>query len=419
MDAFRRRSDMRRVVITGMGAASALGLDLREIERTLRQGVSCISHCPEFEVHGFSSLVAGWIHDWHPEEYIPRKVLKTMGRGSEFTSYAGLKALEHSQLIEAEVQNERCGVIVGCGEGSAMDMFEAAYAMKEHNKPRRIGIRVPQTMSSSRSANLTMLLKNQGMSLALSDACATGLVNIGYAYQAVKWGLQDVVFAGGGESCDWAGSAFFDAMGVLPSRFNEAPEKASRPFDKDRDGFVMAEGGGVVVVEELQHALIRGARIHGEIAGYATNCDGGYSMVAPLPDGAAACMQAALKDAGMTASDIDYINTHGTSTIAGDPSEITAIKKVFQEQRPMVTSTKSQIGHSIGAAGALELIAALIMLNGAFIAPSINLDVVDEACAYENYVTACREVAFNTFLTNNFAFGGSNATMIVKKYQPE
>ncbi len=408
---------MRRVVITGMGAASAMGLDLRQIERTLRQGKSCISFCPAFEEHGFNSLIAGWMPEWHPEELIPRKALKTMGRGSEFTSYAGLKALEHSHLIEAEVQNERCGVIAGCGEGSAMDMFEAAYAMKDHNKPRRVGIRVPQTMSSTRSANLTMLLKNQGMSLAIADACATGLVNIGYAYQVIKWGVQDVVFAGGGESCDWAGGAFFDAMGVLSSRFNDAPEKASRPFDKDRDGFVIAEGGGIVVVEELQHALIRGAKIYGEIVGYASNCDGGYSIVAPFSGGAAACMQAALNDAGMQASGIDYINTHGTSTVAGDPSEIAAIKKVFQDHHPMVTSTKSQIGHTIGAAGALELIAALVMLNGNFVAPSLNLENPDPECVYENYVTEYKEVSFNTLLSNNFAFGGSNAAMIVKKYE--
>jgi 3-oxoacyl-[acyl-carrier-protein] synthase-1 len=408
---------MRRVVITGIGAASALGLDLKQIEAALRKGDSCITFCPEFEEHGFSSQVAGWIHEWHPEEFIPRKALKTMGRASEFTSYAGLKAMEHSGLTEAEVQSDRCGVVVGCGEGSTRDMFEAAYAMQEHNKPRRVGIRIPQTMSSSRSANLTMLLKNQGMSLALSDACATGLVNVGYAYQSIKWGLQDMVFAGGGEACDWTGSSFFDAMGVLSSRFNDNPAAASRPFDKNRDGFVIGEGGGIVVVEELQHALDRGATIYGEIAGYATNSDGGYSMVAPFPDGAARCMQAALKDANMNPGQIDYINTHGTSTIAGDPSEIGAIKKVFQESKPMVTSTKSQIGHSIGAAGALELIASLMMLNGAFIAPSINVDELDEQCAYDNIVTQYKEVEFNTFLTNNFAFGGSNAAMIVKKYQ--
>ncbi len=407
---------MRRVVITGMGAASALGLELKEIEDALRQGKSGISFCPDFAEHGFSSLVAGWLPDWDAKQFLPFKSLKTMGRGSEFSSYAGLQALQDSRLAEAEVQSDRCGVMVGCGEGSAMDMFEAAYAMKEHNKPRRVGIRVPQTMSSSRSANLTMLIKNQGMSLGLSAACATGLVNIGYAYQSIKWGLQDIVFAGGGDSCDWAGTAFFDAMGVLSSAFNEQPTRASRPFDKQRDGFVMAEGGAVVVVEELQRALSRGAHIYGEIIGYATNCDGGYSIVAPFPDGAVRCMQAALAEAGLEPSAIDYVNTHGTSTLAGDPSEITAIKKVFNSHQPMVTSTKSQIGHSIGAAGALEFVAAMLMLNGSFVAPSLNLDQADEACAYGNFVTATREQKFDTFLTNNFAFGGSNASMIVRKY---
>jgi len=406
---------MRRVVITGMGAASTLGLELNEIESALRQGKSGISYCPALAEHGFTSLVAGWLPDWDAAQFLSRKALKTMGRGSEFTSYAGLKAMQDSRLTEVEVQSDRCGVIVGCGEGSAQDMFEAAYAMKEHNKPRRIGIRVPQTMSSSRSANLTMLIKNQGMSLGLSAACATGLVNIGYAYQLVKWGIQDIVFAGGGDACDWTGTAFFDAMGVLSSAFNDHPAKASRPFDKDRDGFVMAEGGGVVVVEELQRAVNRGAQVYGEIIGYATNCDGGYSMVAPLSDGAARCMQAALDQAGLEPADIDYINTHGTATEAGDPSEIQAINKIFTEHKPMVTSTKSQIGHAIGAAGALEFIAALIMLKRSFVAPSINLDQMDERCAYENFVRSTREVKFKTFLTNNFAFGGSNASMIVRQ----
>ncbi|MBN2357310.1 beta-ketoacyl-ACP synthase I [candidate division KSB1 bacterium] len=407
---------MRRVVITGMGAASTLGLDLNTFEKSLREGKSGISYCPIYAEHGFNSQVAGWIADWDASQHLPRKLLKFMGRGSEFTSYAGLKALEDSGLSEADVQSGRCGVMVGCGEGSALDMFEAADAMREHNKPRRIGIRVPSTMASSRSANLTMLLKNQGMSLAISDACATGLVNIGYAYQVVKWGQQDVVFAGGGESCDWAGSAFFDAMGVLPTKYNEAPEKSSRPFDRDRDGFVMAEGGGIVVVEELKRAQKRGAKIYGEIVGYATNCDGGYSMVAPWPQGAANCMRAALKDAGVESNAIEYINTHGTATVAGDPSEIEAIKAVFGDHLPMVTSTKSQIGHTIGAAGALELIAALIMMNKSFIAPTINLDIVDEKCVYHHYITAYKEISFDTFLTNNFAFGGSNATMIVRKF---
>jgi 3-oxoacyl-[acyl-carrier-protein] synthase I len=407
---------MRRVVITGMGAASSLGLELKEIETALRQGRSGISYCNDFAEHGFSSLVAGWLTDWDAAQHLPFKSLKTMGRGSEFTSYAGIKALEDSGLSEAEVQSSRCGVLVGCGEGSTMDMYKAAYAMKEHNKPRRVGIRVPQTMSSSRSANLTMLIKNQGVSLGLSAACATGLVNIGYAYQLIKWGLQDIIFAGGGDSADWTGTSFFDAMGVLSAAFNDQPEKASRPYDKDRDGFVMAEGGGVVIAEEMDRAISRGAKIYGEIIGYAANCDGGYSIVAPFPDGATRCMQAALADAGIEPSAIDYINPHGTSTIAGDPSEIEAIRRVFQDHQPMLSSTKSQIGHSIGAAGALEFIASMLMLNGGFVAPSLNLDQPDEKCAYGNFVTSTRELKFDTFLTNNFAFGGSNASMIVRRY---
>lgn len=408
---------MRRVVITGLGAASTLGLELSEIVQTLRRGKSCITYCPQFEEHGFNSLIAGWLADWDPVQLLPRKMIKTMGRGSEFTSYAALKALEDSHLSEAEVQNERCGVIVGCGEGSTMDMFEAAYAMQEHNKPRRIGIRVPKTMGSTRSANISMLIKNQGMSLAISAACATGLVNIGYAYQVVKWNIQDIVFAGGSESCDWTGSSFFDAMGVLPTNFNDNPEKSSRPFDRDRSGFVMAEGGGVVVVEELQHALSRGAQIYGEIIGYATNSDGGYSMVAPSPEGQARCMRAAFQDAELEPNAIDYINTHGTSTVAGDPSEIAAIKDVFKDHCPKITSTKSQIGHSIGAAGALELIASLLMMKNSFIAPSINIDNLDEQCNYPNIVTTSQYAEIDTLLSNNFAFGGSNSSMIIKKYR--
>jgi 3-oxoacyl-[acyl-carrier-protein] synthase-1 len=408
---------MRRVVISGLGAATVLGLELKQIEAGLRSGQSGITFCPEFEAHGFKSRVAGWMSDWNAAEFFERRALKNMGRGSEFTCYAALQALNDSRLSKSDIQNERCGCIVGCSEGSARDMFEAAYAMQKYNKPRRIGLRVPKVMTSSRSANISLLIKNRGMSLAISDACATGLVNIGYGYQVIRWGIQDVVFAGGGESCDWIGSAFFDAMGVLPDRFNDKPSAASRPFDRDRDGFVMGEGGGVVVLEELQHALSRGAPIYGEIAGYATSCDGGYSMVAPSEEGQASCMRQVLHEARMRPEDIDYINTHGTATVAGDPSEIAAIRSVFQKCSPMLTSTKSQIGHTIGAAGAIELIAALIMMNHSFIAPSINLDHVDPECQYDNIVTSTKAVSFESFLTNNFAFGGSNASMIVRKYK--
>lgn len=408
---------MRRVVITGLGAASTLGLELTGIEKTLRQGKSCITYCPDFEEHGYKSLVAGWMSDWDATQFFDRKAIKTMGRGSEFTSYAGIKALEDSNLKEADVQNDRCGVIVGCGEGSCADMYAAAYAMKDFNRPRKIGLRVPRTMGSSRAANITMQIKNRGMSIGISDACATGLVNIGYAHQVVKWGMQDVVFAGGGESCDWQSSAFFDAMGVLPSKFNDNPAAASRPYDRDRNGFVMGEGGGVVVVEELQRALSRGSKIYGEIIGFASNCDGGYSMVAPSSEGQARCMKAALLDSGLEPNEINYINTHGTSTVAGDPSEIAAVKDVFQDHAPMLSSTKSQIGHSIGATGAIELVASLIMMKQSFIAPSININNLDEACNYDNIITSCKDVEFDTLLSNNFAFGGSNATMIVKKYR--
>ena len=409
---------MRRVVITGLGAASTLGLELDDIKKTLHSGKSCITFCPEFEEHGFKSLVSGWISDWDAKQFFDRKALKFMGRGSEFTSYAAVKALKDSNLKEADVQSDRCGVIVGTGEGSSMDMYQAGWAMRDHNKPRRIGIRVPKTMGSSRSANISLLIKNRGMSLAISDACATGLVNIGYAYQVAKYGIQDVVFAGGSEACDWPGSALFDAMGVLPTNFNDRPTDASRPFDRDRSGFVIAEGGGIVVVEELQRAISRGAPIYGEIVGYATNCDGGYSMVAPSSQGQVDCMRTAFKEANLQPEDIDYINTHGTSTEVGDPSEIAAVKQVFGSHTPMLSSTKSQIGHTIGAAGALELLASLVMMQHSFIAPSINIDNLDPQCDYSNIVTTTKEVEFDTFLTNNFAFGGSNAAMIVKKYQP-
>lgn len=407
---------MRRVVITGLGAASTMGLELTEIEQTLRTGKSCITFCPDFAEHGFNSQVAGWLGDWDATRYFDRKDLKFMGRGSEFTSYAAIKAVEDSGLEERDIQTDRCGVIVGTGEGSSQDMYEAAYAMEKHNRPRRIGIRVPKTMASSRSANISLLLKNRGMSLAISDACATGLVNVGYAYQVIKFGIQDVVLAGGSEACDWHGSALFDAMGVLSTKYNDNPGASSRPYDQDRDGFVVAEGGGIVVVEELERALARGAKIYGEILGYATNCDGGYSMVAPSTDGQEACMRLALEDSGLKPEEIDYINTHGTSTEVGDPSEIAAVKRVFGEHTPMLSSTKSQIGHTIGAAGVLELIASLVMLNKSFIAPSINVDNLDPDCAYDNLITSTKETEFNTFLTNNFAFGGSNAAMIISKF---
>lgn len=405
---------MKRVVITGLGAATTLGLDLKTIETTLREGKSCLSYCPDYAAHGFKCHVAGWLAEWNASEFFTKKALKTMGRASEFTAYAAIAALKDSQLSAADVQSDRCGVLVGCGEGSSRDMFEAATIMATHNNPRKMGIRVPKTMASSRSSNITMLIKNEGVSFGISDACATGLVNIGYAYQLVKWGVQDLVFAGGGESCDWTGGAFFDAMGVVPTQFNHQPAVASRPFDRDRQGFVMGEGGGIVVVEERDRALSRGAPIYGEIVGYATNCDGGASMVAPSPAGQAHCMEAALKDAHLPPAKIDYINAHGTSTKRGDVSEIAAIRQVMGSHTPMLTSVKSQIGHTIGAAGAIELITTLLMMKRGFVAPSINIEQLDEACAYPNIVTATKEVQIDTALTNNFAFGGSNATMIVR-----
>jgi 3-oxoacyl-[acyl-carrier-protein] synthase I len=409
---------MRRVVITGLGAASTLGLETNDIVKTLRSGKSCITHCPEFEERGFNCHVSGWMSDWNPKDFFERKALKFMGRGSEFTSFATQQAIKDSDLKESDIENDRCGVIVGTGEGSSIDMYEAGWAMRDHNKPRRVGIRVPKTMASSRSANISLQIKNRGMSLAISDACATGLVNVGYAYQVVKFGIQDVVFAGGSESCDWSGSALFDAMGVLPINYNDTPEVASRPFDRDRSGFVIAEGGGIIVVEDLQRAISRGAPIYGEIIGYATNCDGGHSMVAPSTEGQIACMNTALAESGLQPKNIDYINTHGTSTKVGDPSEIAAVKRVFGNHTPMLSSTKSQIGHTIGGAGAIELLAATLMMNHSFVAPSINIDNVDPECEYDNIVTRTKEIEFDTFLTNNFAFGGSNAAMIVKKYQP-
>jgi 3-oxoacyl-[acyl-carrier-protein] synthase I len=407
---------MRRVVITGLGAASTLGLEINDIVETLRSGKSCITFNSDFAEHGFNSQIAGWLYDWDAKQFFERKLLKTMGRGSEFTSYAAKKALEDSDLKDSDVQSTRCGVMAGCGEGSSMDMFEAAYAMQKHNRPRRVGIRVPKTMSSSRSANMSLLLKNRGMSIGISDACATGLVNIGYAYHAVKFEMQDVVFAGGSESCDWCGSSLFDAMGVLPINFNDNPTAGSRPFDKDRSGFVLGEGGGIVVVEELERAISRGAPIYGEVLGYATNCDGGYSMVAPSTQGQVECMQAAFDDAGISPDEIDYVNTHGTSTGVGDPSEIAALNTIFTEHKPMMSSTKSQIGHTIAGAGAIELLSCCLMMKNSFIAPSINLDNIDPECVYPNIVTETKDVEFDTFLTNNFAFGGSNATMIVRKY---
>ena len=407
---------MRRVVITGLGAASTLGLEIKDIVHTLRSGKSCITFNTDFEEHGFNSLISGWMPDWDATQFFERKALKTMGRGSEFTSYAAKKAMEDSDLKDSDVQTTRCGVIAGCGEGSSTDMYEAAYAMQKHNRPRRVGIRVPKTMSSSRSANMSLLLKNRGMSIGISDACATGLVNIGYAYHAVKFGMQDVVFAGGSESCDWCGSSLFDAMGVLPANFNDNPTAGSRPFDKDRSGFVLSEGGGIVVVEELERAISRGAPIYGEIIGYATNCDGGYSMVAPSTQGQIECMQAVFEDANVSPNEIDYVNTHGTSTEVGDPSEIAALNTIYTDHKPMMSSTKSQIGHTIAGAGAIELIAACLMMKNSFIAPSINIDNLDPECNYPNIVTETKEIEFDTFLTNNFAFGGSNAAMIVRKY---
>ncbi|MCW8935966.1 MAG: beta-ketoacyl-ACP synthase I [Gammaproteobacteria bacterium] len=403
---------MKRVVITGFGIVSCLGNDKQSVTESLREGRSGIKFQEKYKEMGMRSHVAGSI-DIDLNEHIDRKVKRFMGDAAAYTYVAMKQAIEDAGLPDELVSNPRTGLIMGSGGGSPENQVLAADILREKGI-RRVGpYMVPRTMSSTVSACLATPFKIKGLNYSISSACATGTHCIGNAMEQIQLGKQDIVFAGGGEEEHWAMSMLFDGMGALSSKYNETPNKASRSYDADRDGFVIAGGGGVVVLEELEHAKARGATIYAELTGYGATSDG-HDMVAPSGEGAVRCMQMALST---VKGPVDYINTHGTSTPVGDVAETGAIKEVFGDNVPPFSSSKSLCGHSLGAAGVQEAIYCLLMMQNRFIQASANVENLDEQVAGMPLVTERVDNAeLNNVLTNNFGFGGTNACLVLSKY---
>jgi 3-oxoacyl-[acyl-carrier-protein] synthase-1 len=403
---------MKRVVITGYGIVSCLGNDSDAVLDSLKQGRSGIKFQQEYVDMGMRSHIAGSV-DIDADAYIDRKVKRFMGDSAIYAYISLQQAIEQAGLSDDMVSNIRTGIIMGSGGGSSSNQVEAADILRNKGL-RRVGpYMVPKTMSSTVSACLATPFHIKGVNYSISSACATSTHCIGNAYELIQMGKQDIVFAGGGEEEHWSLSMMFDAMGALSTKYNETPEKASRTYDADRDGFVIAGGGGAMVVEELEHARSRGANILAEIAGYGATSDG-VDMVAPSGEGAVRCMQMATQDLDRP---LDYINTHGTSTPVGDTKELEAIREVFGDQVPPISSSKSLAGHSLGASGVQEAIYSLLMLQNNFIQASANIDNMDEAASDMPIVTERKDdVELNAVMSNNFGFGGTNACLVLKKY---
>ena len=406
---------MRRAVITGLGIVSCIGIDKKAVEESLRKGTSGISKSLDYEEHGFRSKVHGK-PDLNLEDFIDKRQLRFMGDGAAFNFIAMQQAIDDSGLEEKEVSNERTGLIVGSGGPSTKNLFSAHKTVIEKGSPKRMGpFMVTRGMSSTNSACIATPFKIKGVNYSITSACSTSAHCIGNAVEQIQLNKQDVVFAGGGEELDWTLSCLFDAMGAMSSKYNDTPENASRAFDRDRDGFVIAGGGGVVVVEELSHAIARGAKIYAEVTGYGATSDG-YDMVAPSGEGAERSMRLALDS--LKGRKVNYINAHGTSTPAGDVTEIQAVRKVFgKEKQPLVASTKSLTGHSLGAAGVQEAIYSLIMMENNFISASANVFNLDEEINSNEVASELVEgIELDTVLSNSFGFGGTNASIALSKY---
>ena len=404
--------ELKRAVITGLGAVSPIGIGISEINKSLLEGRSGIALNSEYKEMGMKSEISGSIN-LNLSELIDRKLFRFMGETAAYSFLSAQEAIEDSGISEEVFNSDRVGIIAGSGGASSRSQVEAADIARERGIKRIGPYRVTQTMGSTVSACLATFLGIKGINYSISSACSTSAHCIGSAWEQIQLGKQDIVLAGGGEDEHWTQSALFDAMGALSSKFNANPEEASRPFDKGRDGFVIAAGGGIVILEELEHAKKRGAKIYGEIVGYSATSDG-EDMVAPSGSGAINCMTKALQMSKLNS--VDYLNAHGTSTPAGDPTELNAIKKVFKE-RPIIGSTKSQTGHALGAAGVLECIYSILMLKNKFIAESLNLsDPIDEV---EDLVMANQLIEkkdFSSFMSNSFGFGGTNASIVVKEF---
>ncbi|MEQ1600858.1 MAG: beta-ketoacyl-ACP synthase I [Methylophilaceae bacterium] len=402
----------RRVVVTGLGIVSSLGNNQTEVLASLREGRSGITYQPEYAEKGLRSQVAGSIKNLNVEEHIDRKLMRFMAKGHAYAWLAMQQAIADAQLPEALVSNVRTGLIVGAGGASHESISEGIDTLREKGV-RRVGpYMVTKAMASGVSACLATGAKIKGVNYGISSACSTSAHCIGAGVEQIQMGKQDIVFAGGAEEEHWTLSFMFDAMGALSSKFNDTPERASRTYDANRDGFVISGGGGILVLEELEHAKARGAKIYAEVIGYGATSDG-YDMVAPSGEGAVRCMQMALQN---VAEPVDYINTHGTSTPVGDTKELEAIRAVFADQSPAIASTKSLSGHALGAAGVNEAIYTLLMMENHFIAASANIETLDPAAEGLNIVRERMDnVQIETALSNSFGFGGTNATLTFSK----
>lgn len=404
---------MRRAVITGMGIVSCLGNDTDTVLESLRNGRSGVRRKDIYLEMGLKSGVAGQI-DIDPKDHIDRKVLRFMSTAAVYGYVAMQQAIAASGLEQHDISNPRTGIIMGSGGISGEKFVESVDTLREKGVRRMGPYRVTQIMSSTVSACLATPFQIKGLNITISSACATSAHCIGAAVEQIQLGKQDILFAGGAEEEHWSMVSMFDAMGALSCKYNDTPEQASRPYDVARDGFVMSCGGGCFVVEELEHALARGAKIYAEIVGYGATSDG-YDMVAPSGEGAVRCMQQALATVD---GDIDYINTHGTSTPVGDVAEIGAIRQVFGDQAPPIGSTKSMSGHSLGAAGVHEAIYSLLMMENNFIAESINIDNLDPEVADMPIATRrVDDVNIERAMSNSFGFGGTNAALVLQKYR--
>jgi 3-oxoacyl-[acyl-carrier-protein] synthase-1 len=402
---------MRRVVVTGLGIVSSIGVTASEVLASLREAKSGVVAAPEYAELGFRCQVhAPPQIAWEP--LVDRRAARFLAQGTAFAHIAMEQAIKDAGLEATEVSNERTGLIVGAGGPSTRTIVEAAETTRTKG-PKRIGpFAVPKAMCSGPSATLSTWFKIRGLNFSISSACATSAHCIGAGFEQIGMGKQDVVFAGGCEELDWTLSNLFDAMGAMSSNFNDRPSVASRAYDRDRDGFVIAGGAGIVVLEELEHARARGAKIYGEIVGYAANSDG-YDMVAPSGEGAARCMRLALEQAGNRT--VDYLNPHGTSTPVGDSKEMDAVRQVFGDAAPLISSTKSLTGHSLGAAGAQEAIYCLLMLNNGFAAESANIENLDPAFADLPILRKRKDRELTTVLSNSFGFGGTNGCLVMSR----
>ena len=387
---------MKRAVITGMGIVSSIGNNAEEVLESLKAGKSGINFSEQFAEKGLRSNVWGNLK-MNPADHIDRKKMRFMGDAAAFAYISMEQAVADSGLTEDQVSNDRTGIVAGSGGASSLNQVNAVDILREKGVKRVGPYMVPRTMASTVSACLATPFKIRGVNYSMSSACATSAHCIGHAVELIQLGKQDVMFAG---------------VGALSSKYNDTPEKASRTYDADRDGFVISGGGGMLVIEELEHALARGAKIYGEIVGYGATSDG-YDMVAPSGEGAVRCMKMAMQNV----DSVDYVNTHGTSTPVGDAKELGAIQEVFGANSPAISATKAMTGHALGAAGVHEAIYSTLMLEHGFIAPSINIETLDPAAEGLDIVTEKRDQKLTTVMSNSFGFGGTNATLVIKKYE--